>query len=454
MATSTAARFLQRIRVDRLFGQYSYDLHSEVETGTVRSRLAILYGDNGSGKTTLLRLVFNLLTHIDGRGHKSVLAQTPFKKLEVTLNGILVGAERTGDRLVGDLTFYIKGARGAEYRFDAKADEKNTLKNKAKLGPFLRRLAELNLGLLYVTDERDFLSNAAVRQSEAEEFQFLRENYLTRALHSIERAAPKRQTKHIDVAVTKALQNALDSTKEQVLSGSKQGEADATTIYTQIVKQLSKATKNEQESPTADTASVIATLEAHDARSREFARFGLPSALNIGELVEVLRSSHHNNDAIVRIVQPYVEGIRARLDALQEVQQSMADFVATANTFYVDKHLTFDLKEGVTVIANNGARLAPSVLSSGEKQLLLLFCNALATSQNTTIFMIDEPELSLNIKWQRQLIRALAAVTSRRNVQFVMATHSFELLSPHGENVWQLKNLANEQKRQPAEAHA
>jgi ABC-type cobalamin/Fe3+-siderophores transport system ATPase subunit len=94
------------------------------------------------------------------------------------------------------------------------------------------------------------------------------------------------------------------------------------------------------------------------------------------------------------------------------------------------------------------------VLSSGEKQLLLLFCNALAASQNTTIFMIDEPELSLNIKWQRQLIRALAAVTSRRNVQFVMATHSFELLSPHGENVWQLKNLANEQKRQPAEAHA
>jgi ABC-type molybdenum transport system ATPase subunit/photorepair protein PhrA len=90
---------------------------------------------------------------------------------------------------------------------------------------------------------------------------------------------------------------------------------------------------------------------------------------------------------------------------------------------------------GIAVVASNGVPLEPESLSSGEKQLLLLFCNTLIARPNSTIFLIDEPELSLNIKWQRRLIGALAATAGSRQVQFVLATHSFEVLAPHAENV-------------------
>ena len=48
-----------------------------------------------------------------------------------------------------------------------------------------------------------------------------------------------------------------------------------------------------------------------------------------------------------------------------------------------------------------------------------------------TIFIIDEPEISLNVKWQRQLIHALLELTKGSQVQFILATHSMELLSQY-----------------------
>jgi len=55
-----SAYSIRRIRVEKLFGRYTYDLHAGGGRGT-KSKILILYGDNGSGKTTLLRLVFYLL---------------------------------------------------------------------------------------------------------------------------------------------------------------------------------------------------------------------------------------------------------------------------------------------------------------------------------------------------------------------------------------------------------
>ena len=75
---------IRRIRVDKLFGRYTYDLRIGRKKGTA-SKLLILYGDNGSGKTTLLRLVFYLLSHVQGPGYKTFVASTPFRRIVVDL---------------------------------------------------------------------------------------------------------------------------------------------------------------------------------------------------------------------------------------------------------------------------------------------------------------------------------------------------------------------------------
>ena len=48
-----------------------------------------------------------------------------------------------------------------------------------------------------------------------------------------------------------------------------------------------------------------------------------------------------------------------------------------------------------------------------------------------SIFIIDEPELSLNIKWQRKLVHALNALVQGKSNQFLFATHSMEIIPQH-----------------------
>lgn len=54
--------------------------------------------------------------------------------------------------------------------------------------------------------------------------------------------------------------------------------------------------------------------------------------------------------------------------------------------------------------------------------------------------MIDEPEISLNIKWQRQLIQSLLDITDGATIQFIFASHSIELLSQHKDRVIKVEN--------------
>ena len=64
--------------------------------------------------------------------------------------------------------------------------------------------------------------------------------------------------------------------------------------------------------------------------------------------------------------------------------------------------------------------MASEKLSSGEKQMLSFLCyNAFI---NHSIILVDEPELSLHVDWQRLLLRILMQQGTQN--QFIVATHS------------------------------
>ena len=62
---------------------------------------------------------------------------------------------------------------------------------------------------------------------------------------------------------------------------------------------------------------------------------------------------------------------------------------------------------------------------------MMLVCNTFQSKGESGIFIIDEPEISLNIKWQRKLIKALLDLTEGNPIQFIFATHSIELLTQY-----------------------
>lgn len=63
-------------------------------------------------------------------------------------------------------------------------------------------------------------------------------------------------------------------------------------------------------------------------------------------------------------------------------------------------------------------------LSSGEQQLLTLALKLTAYGGDSTVILVDEPELSLHVSWQRAIPAMLQIVGSRLGCSIVVATHS------------------------------
>ena len=102
------------------------------------------------------------------------------------------------------------------------------------------------------------------------------------------------------------------------------------------------------------------------------------------------------------------------------------------------KQIFFDVHKGLSIITSDGKNLRPSMLSSGERHLLLIFCNTAVSLDHPSIFIVDEPEISLNIKWQRSLIESLSKCIGNNPVQFIFATHSLEIISQYRDRVFKL----------------
>ena len=69
-----------------------------------------------------------------------------------------------------------------------------------------------------------------------------------------------------------------------------------------------------------------------------------------------------------------------------------------------------------------GEKITPYMLSSGEKQMLVILLTALVQDGRPGALFMDEPEISLHIEWQQRLITLIR--TLNPNAQIILCTHS------------------------------
>jgi len=114
-------------------------------------------------------------------------------------------------------------------------------------------------------------------------------------------------------------------------------------------------------------------------------------------------------------VEKTIGEITAPRERFRDVLESM---------FSGSKHLEFTDKE-IKVQLSKDREIGLSLLSSGEKQLLFIALYALTASNHSLI--IDEPELSMHVDWQKKLVATLRVLNPR--LQLIMATHSPEIMA-------------------------
>ena len=88
------------------------------------------------------------------------------------------------------------------------------------------------------------------------------------------------------------------------------------------------------------------------------------------------------------------------------------------------------MKDDAIEIAIAGKGLSLSALSSGEKQLLKIL--VATVNAGASVILVDEPELSMHVDWQRRLIPSMRTLNPL--AQLIVATHSPEIMAEIPDN--------------------
>lgn len=105
----------------------------------------------------------------------------------------------------------------------------------------------------------------------------------------------------------------------------------------------------------------------------------------------------------------------------------------TVNSFLDDKSIEVDDSGDLKIKSASGSNLDWHFLSSGEKQILILLTEALLRVNEPVVYIADEPELSLHIRWQVKLLKSLMSLDKSlkppgEQMQVIVATHSPDIV--------------------------
>lgn len=456
---------IKKIVVEQLFGKFSYNIPEEGELESP----AILYGDNGVGKSTVLALAFHLLSSANDKGHRTAIGKVPFKSFSVHLtNGIVVSAKRAEinsevtEHTISDngklIAEWVHSKGGSEHLIGIDADEMvvrylddartitaaervylrklNTPKPRKKDGVlrgnhlFLRRLDQVAPKIFYLNADRKLDSDALSDSAEGFDFRRVLSSRDAKNPTDILRASRS-------ISLSQALENAARWVNRRAVSDANRGSENTHSAYETILDQIAIGYQNNSESLQLDSIRSLGDLiDRIEQDTKSFSKYELAAELGMEKFRTALQSGNETSSAIsARLIEPYIRGLITRIDAIRPLYNVVDSFVETINSFLSGKHLLFSLSRGFYIVDFKGSPLGPSELSSGEQQLLLIFSHVLAARENPSVFIIDEPEISLNIKWQRKIVGSLLAIAEGSTIQFVFASHSLELIAQHSDAV-------------------
>lgn len=98
----------------------------------------------------------------------------------------------------------------------------------------------------------------------------------------------------------------------------------------------------------------------------------------------------------------------------------------TVNSFLNGKSVEVDEGGQLKIESLSQGPLNPFILSSGEKQILILLTQALLKVDEPVVYIADEPELSLHVLWQEKLLESLVSLSGQ--IQVIVATHSPDIV--------------------------
>ena len=416
---------IQHVSVKKLFGYDGNDYEVKIDSD---SSITFIYAFNGSGKTTLFRLIYAAL-----KKQLTILDSISFESLRICFNNgeqlvvkkyinkpfdeIMIGEFqkdetnqyyfpivyewRCADNSVREGKFYFKGESvlrvfgNDEYKhYPFFLDEKTKKQIKLDMfycGGYVQDLAESNI--LIDNELLDFMNVDILYAN-----------------------------KDYDRLITQQIIRRRNDDGEQILGMFENyNTLDMVSLPFKYVKKIMDTRINEINTMGDVTLPEFMTRhsECYDTEEK-YISFQIPDKTKImQERFKYFISKEY-------LIQLEIRNPNYRSDYIREEQFSLFEDIINNNSELTEKKLHINRETGeIEIRVLDQEELLPiEKLSSGEKNLLLMYFYVIFIKNTKGILFIDEPEVSLHIDWQQRLAKNLMKICDKTKLQVIIATHS------------------------------
>ncbi|MGN7809444.1 AAA family ATPase [Flavobacterium sp. 22076] len=359
--------------------------------------ITVIYGENGSGKTTFLKIIHAIFnkndTYLLEENVKEVKILYSLDQKKVKLNTIKIIGKKVdwGDNikdLINETSILFGVNRGVIQNF-SEVDEKLSIHSNYQTFKW----SDYNL-LLDLKDKPTKKSKSLFNENwDAENHisvDFIGINQIEDSIIKQFRAGQRATSDKVKNAFFNTISNAVDIEMEQV-------NYDLPVDFNERIEKKRNV--------------LISLVEKLD-------KSGLQKKL-LNYLNKQNPSSEIEGSKIFRVL---LINILGKVEEENVELKSISKLIEIFNShLYRNKKLIVTEEETFIEISKNTTHNL-NKLSSGERHLLTFLTLFLIMGRNRSFFIIDEPEISLNMVWQRELIPLLSELSP--DSQIIVATHS------------------------------
>ena len=429
---------LKSIKINELFGQFNYDIQFKP------AGITIITGPNGFGKSTILKI-------IEAVAEKDLyeVCMFEFSDLEFTLeNGKTFSISKKGKRAIIngiELDMYPKKIM-------------DSWKRRHGL-PFIERIGpDLYLDARY----EKLLTFDEVQELRAKAEEDVIKDKLIATNYEEARQTKKDSTKF------KELFNEYDSFKKNIgqikfikeqrlirqeIKDEGRYYSDEKASIVETISELPKKMKEKIKTKILEYSETASKLDSTYPRRLFDASEEISQSDYLEEIGEIILKQEKIEDfgliKDIKQISPmsykaehskalkvFLNDTNKKLSVFDDFVAQLDLFVNIINSKLTYKKLVLSNEFGLKVVKENGDELSLTKLSSGEQQIIVLFFELIFETNNKLVLMIDEPEISLHVAWQRELMDDFRKTVEIKNdsLSIIIATHSPQVIN----NSWNL----------------
>ena len=136
----------------------------------------------------------------------------------------------------------------------------------------------------------------------------------------------------------------------------------------------------------------------------------------------------------------YLKDFELKLGVFDELLEKLELFTNILNQRrFTFKSININPKKGFYFTTSQGKQLELTQLSSGEQHEVVLLYELIFNVQSNVLVLIDEPEISLHITWQKEFLNDLLKINKINKNQIIIATHAPSIINDRWDLVYNLE---------------